>query len=284
MSTFTVACLQTNTGLEMEAEIEKLRPLVREARARGADFIATPETALMGDRKRARMLDKAREEADHPGYPAFAQMARETGAWLLAGSFTVKLDAEHVANRSVLFDPTGAAVASYDKIHMFDVDLEGGDSYRESATVRSGGRAVLAPTPWGLMGLTVCYDLRFPQLYRALAQAGASILTVPACFTRYTGQAHWHVLLRARAIETGCFVIAPAQVGTHADGRETYGHSLVVAPWGEVLADGGEAVGITLAQIDMTRVAKARGMVPSLAHDRPFQNPRPAVLAGRKSA
>jgi predicted amidohydrolase len=288
MSAFKVACIQMNTGLEMEAEIEKLRPMVRAARARGADFITTPETALMVDRKRTRMLAKAKEEADHPGLPAFADMARETGAWLLAGSLTVKLDAEHVANRSYLFDPKGAIVASYDKIHMFDVDLAGGDSYRESATVRSGARATLAPTPWGLAGLTVCYDLRFPQLYRALAQAGASILTVPACFTRYTGQAHWHVLLRARAIETGCFVIAPAQVGTHADGRETYGHSLVVAPWGEVLADGGEEVGITLAEIDMARVAKARGMVPSLEHDRPFQNPRPVLVSGlvsgRKSA
>ncbi len=284
MTKFTVGLVQTNTGLEMAPAIAALRPLVRQARERGADFIATPETALMVDRKRTRMLGKARAERDHPGIPAFAEMARETGAWLLAGSLTIKLDGEHVANRSYLFDPTGAAVATYDKIHMFDVDLKGGDSYRESATVRSGTSGVLAPTPWGLMGLTVCYDLRFAHLYRALAHAGASFLTVPACFTRFTGEAHWHVLLRARAIETGCFVIAPAQVGKHEDGRETYGHSLVVAPWGEVLADGGEEVGVTVAEIDTARVGEARSMVPALAHDRPFANPAPVVIRGALNA
>lgn len=280
MTRFTVACVQTNTGLEMEPAIAAVRSMVLRAREMGADFITTPENVTLVDRSRKRMLAKVRPEADHPAVPAFQAMARETGAWLLAGSLTIKLDDEHVANRSYLFDPQGGIVARYDKIHMFDVDLKGGDSYRESATVRSGTEAVLAPTPWGLLGLTVCYDLRFASLYRALAQAGASFLTVPSCFTAFTGKAHWHVLLRARAIETGCFVIAPAQVGKHEDGRETYGHSLVIAPWGEVLADGGGAVGVTTAMIDTARIEEARGMVPALTHDRPFRSSRSATLDG----
>ena len=284
MTSFTVACVQTNTGLEMEPAITALRPMVMRAREMGADFITTPENVTLVDRSRKRMLAKVRTEADHPAIPAFQAMARETGAWLLAGSLTIKLDDEHVANRSYLFDAEGSVVARYDKIHMFDVDLKGGDSYRESATVRSGADAVIAPTPWGLLGMTVCYDLRFAALYRALAHAGASFLTVPAAFTAFTGKAHWHVLLRARAIETGCFVIAPAQVGTHEDGRETYGHSLVVAPWGEVLLDGGDQVGVTTAVIDTARVEEARGMVPALTHDRPFKAPRPATVDGKARA
>jgi len=284
MTSFTVACVQTNTGLEMKPAIAALRPMVSRAREMGADFITTPENVTLVDRSRKRMLAKVRTEADHPAIPAFQEMARETGAWLLAGSLTIKLDDEHVANRSYLFDAQGAVVARYDKIHMFDVDLKGGDSYRESATVRSGTDAVIAPTPWGLLGMTVCYDLRFAALYRALAQAGASFLTVPAAFTAFTGKAHWHVLLRARAIETGCFVIAPAQVGKHEDGRETYGHSLVVAPWGEILSDGGDQVGVTTAVIDTARIEEARGMVPSLTHDRAFKTPRPATVDGKARA
>ena len=284
MATFTAAVVQTTTGREIAPALEMLKPMIFRARDQGADFIATPETATMVDRKRRDLLAKARPESDHPAIPAFSAWAKETGAWLLAGSLTIKVDDEHVWNRSYLFDPRGQVAARYDKIHMFDVDLAGGDSYRESATVRSGAEAVLAPTPWGLLGMTVCYDLRFAALYRALAQGGASIITVPSCFTAFTGKAHWHVLLRARAIETGCFVIAPAQVGKHDDGRETYGHSLIVAPWGEVLADGGEAVGVTACAIDMDRVAQARGMVPSLKHDRPFRPPAPAVVAGAKAS
>ena len=284
MTNFTVACVQTNTGLEMEPSIAALRPMVMRAREMGADFITTPENVTLVDRSRKRMLAKVRAEADHPAIPAFQEMARATGAGLLAGSLTIKLDDEHVANRSYLFDAQGSIVARYDKIHMFDVDLKGGDSYRESATVRSGTDAVIAPTPWGLLGMTVCYDLRFAALYRALAHAGASFLTVPAAFTAFTGKAHWHVLLRARAIETGCFVIAPAQVGKHEDGRETYGHSLVVAPWGEILSDGGDQVGVTTAVIDTARVEEARGMVPALTHDRPFKAPRPATVDGKARA
>jgi predicted amidohydrolase len=190
---------------------------------------------------------------------------------------SVKLEGERLANRSFLIDPAGQIKARYDKIHMFDVDLAGGESYRESATYRPGDRAVLANLPWGTLGMTICYDMRFPQLYRTLAQAGAMFITVPSAFTRPTGQAHWHVLLRARAIETGCFIIAPAQCGEHAEGRKTYGHSLIVSPWGEVLADGGEQVGISLVEIDATKVREARGMVPALDHDRAFAGPKVAA-------
>jgi predicted amidohydrolase len=222
-------------------------------------------------------------EAEHPGVPAFQALAAELKAWLLIGSLAVKLDAKTCANRSFLFDPQGRIAARYDKIHMFDVDLANGETYRESATFRPGEQAVTADLPWGRVGLTVCYDLRFAYLYRALAQAGASFLTVPAAFTVPTGEAHWHVLLRARAIETGCYVFAPAQCGEHAEGRKTYGHSLIVAPWGEVLADGGEEVGIIYADVDPAKVTKARNMVPALRHDRPFTGPELPVVPARKA-
>jgi predicted amidohydrolase len=284
MTKFTVACVQMNSGREIAPNIETARTLVRRARDMGADFITTPENVTLLDRSRKQLLQKARPESDHPAIPAFRDMARETGAWLLAGSLTIKLNDEQTANRSYLFDPSGNAVAQYDKIHMFDVDLKGGDSYRESATFRPGGEAVLAPTPWGLLGMTVCYDVRFAYLYRALAHAGASFLSVPAAFTEFTGRAHWHVLLRARAIETGCFVIAPAQSGLHEDGRRTFGHSLVIAPWGEVLADGGEGVGVVTAVIDTTRIEEARGMVPALTHDKTFKGPPTPVVSGKAQA
>jgi predicted amidohydrolase len=232
-----------------------------------------PENVTMVVQGRAKVLARARPEQDHPAIPFFRDLARETGAWLLAGSLAVKLDEERVANRSLLIAADGAVVARYDKIHMFDVDLADGESYRESATFRPGDRAVVAQTSWGGVGLSVCYDLRFAYLYRALAQGGARVLTVPSAFTVPTGRAHWHVLLRARAIETGCFVIAPAQCGTHDAGRQTYGHSLIVSPWGEVLADAGEEPGVVTARIDPAEVERARAMVPSLRHDRRFEGP-----------
>ena len=203
----------------------------------------------------------------------FSALARELDAWILLGSIAVTTDDGRLANRSVMFDPSGAVVARYDKVHLFDVDLAGGESYRESATIAPGERAVLADLPWGKLGLTICYDLRFPQLYRALAQAGADFLSVPAAFTKTTGEAHWHILLRARAIESGCFVLAPCQTGAHAGGGACYGHSLVVDPWGRVIADGGEETGIVTAEIDPAEVAKARAMIPALQHDRPFAAP-----------
>lgn len=265
------ACVQVNAGTEILPNLAAAGDLVRRARDAGAEFIALPENVSMIVQGRDKVLARVRPESEHPGIPFFADLARETGAWLLAGSLGILLDEKRVANRSYLFDDGGRVVATYDKIHMFDVDLEDGESYRESATFRPGERAVVAATPWGGVGLTICYDLRFAYLHRALAQAGAGIITVPAAFTVPTGRAHWHVLLRARAIETGCFVIAPAQVGTHDEGRQTYGHSLIVAPWGEVLADAGEAVGFVVADLDLARVAEARAMVPALTHDRPFE-------------
>lgn len=264
------ACIQVNAGPEIQPNLDAAAVLVRRARDAGAEFITLPENVSMIVQGRDNVLARVRGEDEHPGIPAFAALARETGAWILAGTLGILLDEGRVANRSLLFAPDGRIAARYDKIHMFDVDLAAGESYRESSTFRPGERAVVAETPWGGVGMTVCYDVRFPHLYRALAKAGASFLTVPAAFTVPTGKAHWHVLLRARAIETGCFVLAPAQTGTHDQGRRTYGHSLIVSPWGEVLADGGEEVGFITADLDLSAVAEARRMIPSLTHDRPF--------------
>jgi len=265
------ACVQVNAGPEIQPNLEAAGDLVRRARDAGADFIAMPENVSLIVQGRANVLARVKPESEHPGVPFFTGLARETGAWLLVGSLGILLEEGRVANRSYLIAADGRIVATYDKIHMFDVDLKEGESYRESATFRPGERAVVAATPWGGVGMTVCYDVRFPHLHRALAHAGARILTVPAAFTVPTGRAHWHVLLRARAIETGCFVIAPAQTGTHDAGRRTYGHSLIIAPWGEVLADGGEEVGIVTADLDLSQVDEARRMVPALTHDRPFE-------------
>jgi predicted amidohydrolase len=212
-------------------------------------------------------------EPAHPALAHFRTLAEELGAWLLLGSLAITAGPGKINNRSYLVAPEGAIAARYDKVHLFDVDLANGESYRESALIEPGAQAVLAATPWATLGLTVCYDLRFPQLYRSLAKAGAEVLTVPAAFTKTSGQAHWHVLLRARAIETGCFVLAPCQSGDHGGGRETYGHSLIVDPWGRVLADGGEQAGYITAEIDLAEVAKARAMIPALDHDRDFEAP-----------
>ena len=278
---FTVGLVQMTSGRDLGPNIEAASSLIREARAAGADFVLTPETTTMMEPRRRLTLEKAMPEAEHAGVSAFAALAAELEIWLLIGSMTVGLgdagEDDKVANRSFLFDPAGRIAARYDKIHMFDVEIPDGQSYRESSTYRPGSAAVTAALPWGTLGLSVCYDLRFPHLYRSLAQAGADFLTVPAAFTQFTGQAHWHVLLRARAIETGCFVFAPAQCGEHAEGRRTYGHSLVVAPWGEVLADGGEAPGVVTAEVDPAKIDQARRMVPSLDHDRRFEAPAAAA-------
>ena len=272
-STLVAACVQVNAGTEIGPNLEAAATLVRRARDAGAEFIALPENVAFIAQGRAKVLARVTPEAGHPALPVFRDLARETGAWLLVGSLGIALEDGRVANRSFLIGADGAVAGRYDKIHMFDVDLPGGESYRESATFRPGERAVVAPTPWGGLGMTVCYDLRFAYLFRALAQGGASLITVPAAFTAPTGRAHWHVLLRARAIETGCFVIAPAQCGTHDEGRKTYGHSLIVGPWGEILAEAGEEPGIVTATLDLARVAECRAMVPALRHDRPFTGP-----------
>jgi deaminated glutathione amidase len=278
---FTAACVQMTSEREFDPNIRAAGDLIRRARDAGADLIMTPEITGMFEPKRERHLAKATDEAGNPVLAAFRDLARETGAWLLLGSTPIRIEPERLANRSFLIAPDGAIAARYDKIHMFDVDLENGESYRESALYRPGDGAVLAALPWGTLGMTICYDLRFAYLYRALAQAGADFLSIPAAFTVPTGKAHWHVLQRARAIETGCFVFAPAQWGEHADGRKTYGRSLIVDPWGEVLADAGEGVGFITAEIDPAKIAEARRMVPALRHDRPVPAPHrmPTPLA-----
>lgn len=270
---FIAACVQTTSLPDPAATMAHVAPLIREARAQGADFITTPEVvSMLGPRD--SVLANAQSMDGHDGVTAFQDLAVETGAWLLAGSMVVRLEADKLANRSMLFAPDGRLVATYDKIHMFDVDLEGGESYRESNTYRPGEQAVAVDLPWGRLGMTVCYDMRFPYLYRDLAHAGADLLTVPSAFTVPTGRAHWHVLLRSRAIETGCFVIAAAQVGEHFPKRKTYGHSIIVSPWGEVLAEREENTpGVITAAIDLARVKEARKMVPSLHNDRPYAAP-----------
>lgn len=262
------ACVQMTSGPDIAANLANAAGLVREAAGQGARLVCTPENT---DVMRADMLGTLAlvpAEEDHPALPFFAELARELGVFLSLGSIGVRVASDKIANRSYLFDDKGALVARYDKIHLFDVDLPTGESRRESAAVRPGGKAVIAPTPWGGVGMSVCYDLRFAYLYRALTQAGARILTVPAAFTVPTGQAHWEVLLRARAIETGSFVLAAAQCGIHEGGRETYGHSLIIGPWGEVLAQGQEVPGVIMAALDLSAVDKARRAIPALSHDR----------------
>jgi deaminated glutathione amidase len=277
---FTAACIQFTAGPDPEPNLRQAGELIRRARDAGAELVMTPEACNFIESGRRRR-DKARREADDPFLAGMRELARELDAWLLLGSLVIdpagepgaSEGEERLANRSFLLDSTGGIVARYDKIHMFDIDLPGGESYRESNAYRPGGETVVAETPWGRLGMSVCYDVRFPHLYRALAQAGADFLAVPSVFTVPTGQAHWHVLLRARAIENGCFVFAPAQWGEHRAGRKSYGHSLIVDPWGEVLADGGEAAGIVTARIDPSKIAEARRTVPSLTHDRAFTPP-----------
>jgi predicted amidohydrolase len=273
MAIFKAACVQTSSAREFQPNIDAVGAEIRRARDAGADFILTPEVVGMFEPVRARHLEKAVGETAHPVLAAFRDLARETGAWLLVGSLAIRVSETRLANRSFLVDPAGAIVARYDKIHMFDVEIGDGQVYRESALYEPGAEAVVAALPWGRLGMTICYDLRFPYLYRALAQAGADFLSIPSAFTAPTGAAHWQVLMRARAIETGCFVLAPAQCGEHAEGRRTYGHSIIVAPWGEVLAEAGEAPGHILAEIDVARVAEARRKIPSLSHDREFAGP-----------
>lgn len=274
-----IGLVQITAGDDPAANLAVTRAMVRDAAAAGAGFVLTPEVTniLSSDRDlQARVL---RTEAEDETLRALRAEAEALGIWLLIGSLALRTgDADgRFANRSFLVGPDGAICARYDKIHMFDVNVSASEQYRESAAYRPGGQAVVADTPFGRLGMSVCYDLRFPHLFRRLAQAGARILTVPAAFNDTTGAAHWHVLLRARAIENGCWVLAPAQTGTHGlhNGRprRTYGHSLVVAPWGEVIADGGTDPGVVLADIDPGAVEKARGRVPSLLHDRPFEGP-----------
>lgn len=268
-----IACLQTNSGNDFAANLATLTAMTREAAAGGARLVCSGEYVLMMDGSGRTMRENALEPGGEPALAALAALARELGIWQLIGSLTLKSDDGRIYNRSLLISAEGRVVAAYDKIHMFDATLPSGTVIRESSAYRPGERAVVAETPWGRLGMTVCYDLRFPHLYRALAKQGAAMLAIPSSFQRETGRAHWHVLLRARAIENACFVIAPALCGEHPGKRSTYGHSLVIDPWGEVLADGGEAPGVVYADLDLAQVDKVRAMLPSLTHDRPFSPP-----------
>lgn len=267
---FKAACIQVNADREFAPSIAAASDLVRRARDAGADLIMMPENVAMMEPIHKLLREKAEPEKGNTALAAFRDLAKETGAWLLAGSLHIKLENGKIANRSFLIDPAGAIGARYDKLHMFDVDLDGGERYRESAVFEPGTKAVVADLPWGKLGLSICYDLRFAYLYRALAQAGADFLATPAAFTRQTGEAHWHALQRARAIETGCYVFAPAQCGTHAEGRQTFGHALIIDPWGRVLADAGPEPGFIIAEIDPAEVTAARRKIPALTHDRPI--------------
>jgi len=269
--TFKAAMIQLRSGLTPAANIDAAARLIQEAKDAGADYVLTPEMTNLLAAKREQLFATVAEEAKDASLSALRELARRLGIFVHIGSLAIRIAPERAANRSFLIGPDGEIVARYDKIHMFDVDLANGESYRESNSYVPGESAVLADLPWGRLGLTICYDLRFPALYRAIAEAGASFLAIPSAFTKQTGEAHWHVLNRARAIENGCFVLAAAQGGKHENGRETFGHSLIVDPWGRVLAEGGTEPGIILAEIDPAAAATARARIPSLQHGRRFE-------------
>jgi deaminated glutathione amidase len=268
-----VACIQPSSGQDMAENLRVASELVREAESEGAKLIALPENVALMDHRTEQIQSQATAIENHPAILAFGEVARETGAWIVAGSVGAVAPDGRVANCSTLLNDQGAIAARYDKIHMYDVDLPNGEVYRESEAFRPGDKAVVAETPWGGLGMTVCYDLRFPQLYRALAHGGAEIISIPAAFTKVTGEVVWHVLNRARAIESAAFVMSPCMWGSHSGGRTTYGHSLIIDPYGTVLADAGEGVGFITAEIDLADVAKARASIPALQHDREFDAP-----------
>ena len=269
-----VALIQTRTPAAAAAALAHVEPLIRQAAADGARLILTPEGSNLLEQRRDRRALEITDEGTDVAVLGLRALAAELGVWLLIGSAIVRSgadDDDRAANRSLLIDDTGAIVARYDKLHVFDVDLPNGETYRESSTIRPGDGATITDTPWGRLGLTVCYDIRFPHLFRQLAKAGASLIAVPAAFTVPTGEAHWETLLRARAIETGAFILAPAQGGTHEDGRKTWGRSMIVGPWGEIIAKlDHDAPGVLSATLDLEAVAKARQSVPALLHDRDF--------------
>lgn len=276
--TLDIALIQTRTPAKPVAALDQVAALIREAAAGGAKFVLTPEGTNLLEQRRDRRADVITDEEVDPAVIGLRRLAAELDIWLLIGSAIVRsghAGDDRAANRSLLIDSNGGIVVRYDKLHVFDVDLPNGETYRESTTIRPGDDAAVADTPWGRLGLTVCYDLRFPHLFRQLAKAGASMIAVPAAFTVPTGRAHWEVLLRARAIETGAFILAPAQGGSHEDGRNTWGRSMVVAPWGEIVASVDHDEPCVLpASLDMSAVEKARMSVPALLHDREFAPPR----------
>jgi predicted amidohydrolase len=268
--TFTAACIQLSVGDDPDSNIKITTGLIRDAYQRsGAAFFVTPECTNMIQPDRAKLRSIVQTEEQCQNLQSLRRLAAELGVWICIGSLLLKIEGQDkLVNRQFLINANGEIVNRYDKIHMFDVDLPDGQTYKESATYEAGTKPKSSTLPWGKLGHGICYDMRFPELYLGLAKDGADFLLAPSAFTRFTGKAHWHVLLRARAIETGCFVFAAAQCGEHAGGRETYGHSLIVAPWGEILADGGEPVGWVSAEIDRTQVVAARNRVPSLSNQK----------------
>ena len=279
----TIALVQMTASKSVESNLTFLETHIRKAAEQGAQYVQTPENSLLMDLDGERVRQVVNSDLYHQGLERLFALAKEHQIWLHIGASPVMVDhasaqpeddqksVPQLANRSFVVGPDGRVRDFYDKIHMFDVQLPGGEHYRESTNYLSGERAVVVETDFARLGLSICYDLRFAGLYRQLAQAGAEIIAVPAAFTAYTGKAHWHVLLRARAIETGCFVVASAQTGLHETKRETFGHSLVIAPWGDVVLDSGPQAGVFMTKIDLQQVHEARSQVPSLRHDRPFE-------------
>jgi predicted amidohydrolase len=268
---FRVGLIQMRSARSPQVNMDAAAKMIGEAKTGGADYVLTPEMTNIMELSREKLFATIVPEENDTTLATFRELARALGIYVHVGSLAVKASPDKAANRSFLIDRKGEIVARYDKIHMFDVDLKGGESYRESRSYRPGELGVVTDLPWGRLGMTICYDLRFPALYRALAEAGATFLAIPSAFTRQTGEAHWHVLMRARAIENGSFVFAAAQGGAHENGRETFGHSLVVDPWGRVIAEGGTEPGVVFADVDPAEVATARGRVPSLQHGRRFE-------------
>jgi deaminated glutathione amidase len=270
-ASFKAAMIQMRSGLTPAANVDSAVRMIGEAKSAGADYVLTPEMTNIMEVKRERLFATIVDEEADASLATFRELARKLGIYVHVGSLAIKLAPKKAANRSFLITPKGEIAARYDKIHMFDVDLANGESYRESRSYRPGETAVISDLPWGRLGLTVCYDLRFPALYRALAEAGATMLAIPSAFTKQTGEAHWEVLMRARAIENGCFVLAAAQGGKHENGRETFGHSLIVDPWGRILAEGSTEPGVVMAEINLAEVSNARSRMPSLQHGRRFE-------------
>ncbi len=266
---FKAAVLQMRSGLVPSANVDTVAAAAREAKGAGADYLQTPEMTTVVNRDRAAMMAVIGDDETNPELDAFRAIARDNGLHLHIGSMAVRVG-DKAANRAFVIDPKGEVVAAYDKIHLFDVDLAGGESWRESNAYVGGGEAVTVDLPFARLGLAICYDVRFPQLFRAYGDAGADVISAPACFTKQTGEAHWHVLQRARAIENGAWMISAAQVGHHEDGRDTYGHSVIVDPWGRVVADAGDSLGLIYGEVDVHAVAATRGKIPNLKNARAF--------------
>lgn len=270
---FKASCIQTHTTDDLDGNLGQIKLLMKEAHSQGADFVALPEACefLSGDK--AAMRNHACLPSESRALKVISELASQYDYWVLVGSLTVRHENGSMANRSFLLSPKGEVVSYYDKIHLFDANIPGNKGARESDLYNPGDRAVTAELPWGKLGMTICYDLRFPHLYRCLAHSGVHFITVPAAFAQMTGEAHWHSLLRARAIENGCFIIAPAQTGNHYGVRYSFGHSLIISPWGEVLADGGKDIGVITTTVTLDEIKKARSVIGSLSHDRSFSPP-----------